>query len=108
MSMTPHDDKLTMEVAALSEETSDTLIPNGEVWQIREFVGTAAYLDDTAACIIWDPAGTPEILDCTHGDKTADLDEQLTGDGVKVLRISLQNDTNTARVLSGKWEGRKL
>ena len=108
MSMIPHDDRYYTEVAALTEETKDTIIPNGEVWQIREFAGTAAFLDDTAACLIWDPAGANELIDCTHGEKTSELDEKLTGDGIKVLRISWQNDTNTPRVLGGSWEGRRL
>jgi hypothetical protein len=109
MSMEPKEDKLYVEVDALSEETKDTLIPNGETWQIKEFAGSAAFIDDTVSCIVWDPAGTPRILDCTHGEKkTGNLNEMLVGDGVKVLRISLQNDTNTARVLGCKWEGRKL
>jgi hypothetical protein len=106
--MVPKDGKLYVEVGALSEETHDTIIPNGETWQIREFTGTAAFLDDTASCIIWDPAGVNQILDCTHGEKQSFIDEVLTGDGVKVLRISLQNDTNTPRVLGGTWEGRSI
>jgi hypothetical protein len=108
MTMIPRDGKLYAEVDALSEETHDTVIPNGETWQLLSFVGSAAFLDDTAACLIWDPDGTPTILECTHGEKESKIDEQLTGDGVKILRISLQNDTNTARVLGCKWEGRNL
>jgi hypothetical protein len=108
MSMVPKEDKLFAEVAALSEETKDTIIPDGETWHLRAFVGSAAFIDDTAACIIWDPAGAAEILECTHGEKKSDMNDMLTGDGIKILRISLQNDTNTARVLGCKWEGRKL
>ena len=102
--MTPQSAKLFLEVAALTEEILDTIIPDGETWQIREFSGTAAYLDDTAACLLWD--GT--LLECTHGEKQSSIDEKLVGDGVKVLRISLQNDTNTARVLGATWEGRSI
>jgi hypothetical protein len=108
MSLVPKDGKYFTEVDALTEETHDTLIPDGETWQLISFVGTAAFLDDTAACLIWDPDGVNTLLECTHGEKTSAIDEQLVGDGVKVIRISLQNDTNTARVLGCKWEGRRL
>jgi len=100
--------KLVVDVAALSEEVADTVIPNGETWEVFNFRGAAAYLDDTAACLIWDPAGVPEILACTHGDGTFEPEFSCVGDGVKAIRISLQNDTNTGRVLSGEWKARKI
>ncbi len=100
--------KLIMDVAALSEEVNDTIVPDGETWEIYEYVGAAAYLDDTASCLIWDATGTPEILECTHGDGNYEPEFQCVGDGVKVIRISLQNDTNTGRVMSGKWRARKI
>lgn len=97
-----------MDVTSLAEETSDTLVPNGETWQIRRFLGSAAYLPDAVVSIIWDPDGTPEILDLTHGDKDADVGVDITGDGIKVLRISLLNDTNTTQILGAHWEGKKI
>lgn len=102
------DGRLFLDVAALSEEVADTVIPNGETWEVRRFQGIAAYLDDTAACLIWDPSGSNDLLGCTHGDTVLDFAFSCVGDGVKVLRISLQNDTNTARVLGAQWEARKL
>ena len=99
---------LVAEVAALSEEIDDLIIPSGETWEVFAFTGAAAYLDDTAACLIWDPAGANKILACTHGDGTFEPIELVAGDGAKVLRISLQNDTNTARVLGGDWKARRV
>jgi hypothetical protein len=101
-------DNLAVEVAGLAEETADTVIPDGQVWEVFEFVGAAAYLDDTAACLIWDPAGSADLLACTHGDGTYEPEFACTGDGTKVLRISLQNDTNQPRVLSGSWKARRI
>ena len=101
-------DNLAADVGALSEETADTLIPDGETWEVFTFRGAAAYLDDTAACLIWDPDGTPELLACTHGDGEFEPEFSCVGDGTKVLRISLTNDTNTGRVLSGEWKARKI
>jgi hypothetical protein len=100
--------KLTLDVASLSEEVGDTVVPPGETWEVQKFQGAAAYLDDTASCLIWDAEGTPEILACTHGDAKFEPEFLCVGDGTKILRISLQNDTNTGRVLSGKWEAKKI
>jgi hypothetical protein len=97
-------DRLAVDVAALSEEVADTVIPDGETWEVFQFKGAAAYLDDTAACLLWDGV----LLSCTHGDAEFEPEQTCTGDGVKILRISLQNDTNTARVLSGEWRARKI
>ena len=101
-------DQLFMDVEGLTEETSDLVVPDGETWDIRHFSGSAAYLEDTTVCIVWDPAGTPQILDCTHGDKSGPVSFQAVGDGVKVIRISLQNDSNIPRVLGAAWEGRVI
>jgi len=102
------NNKLAIDVEGLSEEVADTVIPNGETWEIFNFKGAAAYLDDTAACLVWDPDGTPVVLACTHGDGDFEPEFSCAGDGVKVLRISLQNDTNTIRTLYGAWMARKI
>lgn len=96
------------DVPALDEVVDDFVIPNGELWEIRKFQGSASYLDDTAVSLVWDPAGAAEILACTHGDSSYNLGAQVTGDGTKVLRLVLSNDTNVARIMGGAWEARKL
>jgi hypothetical protein len=101
-------DKLALDVGALSEEVADTVIPNGETWEVFQFKGAAAYIDDTAACLLWDATGSPVLLACTHGDAEFEPEFSCVGDGAKVLRISLLNDTNTARVLSGEWQARRI
>lgn len=101
-------DSFYIEVASESEEFSDTIIPDGDTWEIEEFKGAAAYLDDTVVALIWDPAGANDLLACTHGDGATDLDISLTGDGVKVLRLALTNDTLVARELGATWQGRDV
>ncbi|MEE9358889.1 MAG: hypothetical protein V3U85_00245 [Hyphomicrobium sp.] len=101
-------DSLFADVAAESEQTKDVIVPNGETWRIRQFDGAAAHLDDTVVCIVWDPAGTNEIFACTHGDSHMLLDEPVVGNGVKVIRISLQNDTLVPRVMGVRWEAKKV
>jgi hypothetical protein len=95
--------RLSGDVAGLDEITDDQIPAAGKVWRIERFVGAGAYLDDTIVCLIWDADGTPDILDCTHGDATHDLDIRITGDGVKVLRLALQNDTNDAHIMAGSY-----
>ncbi len=102
------DDSFYMEVAATDEDFSDTIVPDGETWEIEEFAGNAAYLDDTVVCLIWDPAGGNDLLACTHGDDTIALDVAVLGDGVKVIRLALTNDTSVARIMGASWEARDV
>ena len=100
-----HAGELRAVVSPLTSESFDQIIPSGETWCIRSFIGSAAYLDDTTAALVWDPAGAYEILASTHGDAAADLERNLTGDGVKTLSIILTNDTNTPHLLGASWKG---
>ena len=101
-------DTLYKDVAGLSEVTTDIVVPNGEIWLIHKFTGAASSHDDTAVCVIWDPAGVNEIVTCTHGDATHDINKKVTGDGVKVIRLRLTNDTSSARIIGGSWEAKVL
>ena len=93
------EDSLYMEVAATTEEVSDTIVPDGETWEVDEFTGNAAYLDDTIVCLVWDPAGANSILGCTHGDAKSDLDGNIfitgyfTGDSDFDSTALLQSST---------------
>ena len=100
-------DRVYADVPASSETVSDTIIPTG-VWEIQSLIGSAAYLDDTIVCVIWDPAGTPQILGCTHGDADNTPNVPVTGDGVKVLRIALTNDTLDPRIMGASWIAKKI
>jgi hypothetical protein len=108
--MSLKDDSLYVEVATMSSESSDQVVPNNETWEINHFCGNAAYLDDAYSALVWDYGGAgEEILIATHGDiDTGGLSFQVTGDGSKKLSIVLVNDTAAGRVLGAHWEGRKL
>ncbi len=106
----PVSDTLSKDVAAAGEEISDTVIPDGETWELTRFSGGAAYLDDTIVCLVWDRGGGgEEILACTHGDQNQPLViDPLVGDGTKKLAIVLTNDTESSRIMTGAWEGINL
>ena len=103
-----HSDSLYLVVEATDLNRSDVIVPNGAVWEITRFVGAASYLDDTSACLLWDPDGVNTVVSCTHGDANVSPQFSVTGDGVKVLRIELSNDTNTPRVMGCRWEAREV
>lgn len=83
---------------------SETLVPDGETWEISEFVGSAAYVDNAEVKLCWGA----ELLASTHGDARIELDRQIVGDGVTKLCIVLDNAAANARSLGGQWRGRKV
>jgi len=96
-------------VPANSEITSEVIIPAGEIWHIRHFQGSAAYLSDTVVCLIWDRGEAGEIiLGATHGDADAPIDLELTGDGIKAIVIVIDNGSPKSQTMGAAWEGIKL
>jgi hypothetical protein len=102
------------DVPALDSIVGDVVPANGKVWRITKFTGNGAYLDDTVVCLLWDadgadadPVRVPDLIACTHGDMNQDLDITITGDGVKVLRLALQNDTNDPHVMGGTYKAKE-
>ncbi len=95
-------------VAALGEESVNDVIPNGDTWVVRRFIGAGAFIDDAHVCLVWDQGGAGEtILRATHGDMDLrEIEHRLTGDGTKKLALVLTNDTNSERALGASWEGR--
>ena len=106
--MSLEGDKKYADVPGVDDVVSDTVVPDGETWEVQGFSGHAAYVDETTVCLIWDPDGADEIIACTHGDAVIELEDQVLGNGVKVLRIALINDTADPRIMGGSWEGRKV
>lgn len=99
--------RIAGDVPALDSIDHDAVPANGKVWRITKFTGNGAYLDDTIVCLVWDADGTPDILACTHGDTNMDLNIQVTGDGTKVLRLTIQNDTNEPHVMGGTYKAKE-
>ena len=103
---------LYTEVATITEETDEVVIPNGETWEIQEFSGFANESRDAHVCLIWDygEGKTNEIVALSHGTlKGKIIGRQLVGDGIKILAICLRNDelSGTER-LGAEYLARKI
>lgn len=94
------------EVASFDSEQDDYTPANGEQVVINLFTGSASYIGKTVAKLVWDSAGTPEVLAATHGDGSYKLNKTITGDGSKKLSIILENDATVAHTLGAQWIGR--
>ncbi len=111
---TSKNKRISGDVPSLDDIKDDQVPGNGKVWRITEFCGNVAYLNDTVACLVWDadgPDATPpraaDIIACTHGDANQVLDETITGDGVKILRLVLQNDTDDPHVMAASYRAKE-
>ena len=97
------------EVSAYTQSAKETLIPDGETWEIQLFVGSAAYLAETVVKLVWDFGGAnAEVISSTHGDTTIPVVKTLVGNGAKKLAIVLCNDSGNAQILGGAFEGKKI
>lgn len=95
------------EVATLTTDTDEWVVPTGEVWRIRSFQGSAAYVEDTSAQLVWDYGVTDVLIRSTHGDAAFGLDFEITGDGAKILAIVLDNQSANSQALGGSYEAKK-
>ncbi len=96
-------------VAALGRVVKDQVPANGKTWEIVRFVGSAAYLPETAVKLVWDLGGAgEEVIASTHGDANVELVRQVAGDGIKKLALVMENDSLSARILGGRYEAREL
>ena len=78
-----------------TQDDLDTIIPNGETWEIISWVGSADPTRDTEVCIVWDRGGAgEEKVVLTHGSTVSNVGREFTGDGVKKLSSCLINDSN--------------
>jgi hypothetical protein len=90
---------------AFGEQT----VPNGEVWQVIKFQGSAAYVADTTAALYWDHGGAAEqLLASTHGDQAFELEATVTGDGTKKLSVVLDNQSPNAQAMGGVFTSRRV
>jgi len=94
-------------VSAASNSTNDYTIPNGDRLVITKIIGNASASCCAKCELIWDATGTPEILMSTHGDTLHEFKDglELIGDGSKVLRIKLTNDSDTSETMGVYYEG---
>lgn len=98
--------RLYTSVSGSDTEQLDYVPANGAELQLREMGGDSSRSIDIKCEIIWDVGGTPEKLFCTHGDVPFQRTlRKLTGDGSKILRVLLTNDSEQTETLGAFWIG---
>ena len=94
-------------VAAFSSIILDYIVTNLKTLSLFQFGGNGAKSADIKVEIIWDALGTPDNLFSTHDAQTEYTLEKLIGDGVKVLRIKLTNDSAQSETMGAYWIGKE-
>lgn len=93
-------------VEANSYDDQDYTPASGSTLTIRELGGDAGQTSDTVVEVWWDKGGDNDLLFATHGDTIQqNLSVKVEGDGTKVLKIRLKNDTGTDICLGGFFYG---
>lgn len=100
----PQDKYYYKEVAANIEDASEYIIPNGEIWEVNFWNGSANAYRETHVCLIWDYNGTPEIIAITYNSEKRLMHRQFTGDGSKKIAIVLVNDSPNIERLGAEFE----
>ena len=94
------------DVAATTTSNYDYLVPDGKTIYLEELGGDAAINNPNVLVKIeWDPAGTPECVMVTSGDTVQNTKKSFAGDGVKVLRIVLDNQSATTQSIGAYYLG---
>lgn len=107
--MIDRSDSFYETVPALGQAVKDQVPAPGKTWEIVRFVGSAAYLAETTARLVWDQGGaSEEILASTHGDSNIELVRQVVGDGSKKLALVLENASQAGQSLGARYEAREL
>lgn len=98
------------EVPANTQEEVDWVPNAGQKLLFTRFGGNSSQAPETIVCIFWDKGGIDEeLLYASHSDTVLDLPGlELTGDGVKAIKIILRNDLSQTEWLGGFWEAVRL
>lgn len=96
-------------VPALTEDSLEVIIPNGETWEVDSWVGSANPYRDTHVCLIWgyEQAGE-EIIALTYTSLKSEITKQFVGNGTKKLAIVLRNDSLSSERLGAEFIYRKF
>lgn len=90
-------------VAALSTVEQDYIPGDKETLYMSMLGGDTADDLNTNVEVIWDAEGTPEIIFLTHQAGISHALKELKGDGTKVLRIFLENNSLISHKMGGYW-----
>jgi hypothetical protein len=93
------------EVPASGVSRYDYVVPDGVTLMLSRLGGNAGFSQNTAAKVIWDRQGSPEVLMVTYGDANQTVNRELLGDGVKAITIELSNTTSSPVSMGGFWGG---
>lgn len=101
------EDRYYYQVSSSVYENSEYTVPNGGKLTIYEVGGNAARSSDVHIQICWNPGGGDQLcLFATHGDDKQHVNiGPFTGDGTKVVRIMLNNDSSQTETIGGWWKG---
>jgi len=86
-------------------EQFDYVVSEGKKFSLKEIVGSAVFSLDVKVELIWDAEGTPDLIFAAHGCIGAKCMEELSGDGTKVLRILLTNDSSVTETIGMSYNG---
>ena len=95
--------RLYKNVGASSSEQLDYVPANGQKVFMVNMGLSSSQVPDTAACIVWDADGTPELLMTSYSEIVHNnVNITIIGDAVKILRIHLTNDLNEPAYMGGE------
>jgi len=93
-------------VSSYGSTTLDYVVPNGVTLRVLELGGSAARNNDIKVEIMWDALGSLEKIFSTHGDQPMQHSmSSYLGNGVKIMRIKLSNDSSQTETIGGYWIG---
>jgi hypothetical protein len=99
-------ESLFQNVPAMTTVIRDYVVPDGVPLLIAEAGGAAAGSETCCVDVTWDPdGGDKHILMATHGDSRVSPIKKVIGDGVKKVRITMNNYTLQGATIGAWWVG---
>lgn len=94
-----------VEVQPTTTESFDYVVPAGKHMTIRELGGDCVSGLLMRTTIIWDPASENRIIFSSNESTVQSSTVQVSGDGLKTLRIELDNQTLLPRIMGAYFIG---
>ena len=105
MKITNKTDSFYKKLNSSQEDSKSQVIPNGKTWRITNFVADLPSTNSDWVALVFDHEGPSEqwIAVLYRSDDRA-LSYEITGDGVKELKIILHHGPGSPQVLGGTYE----